>query len=68
VAARRDASGALLRHDEPHQLREGIEDNLATLGISRLAAVNLRMMGAPEAPAAGSTPSWPRWSRPARKA
>ncbi len=28
VAARRDAGGALLRFDEPHQLRQGIEDNL----------------------------------------
>jgi DNA invertase Pin-like site-specific DNA recombinase len=31
VAARRDAGGALLRFDEPHELRQGIEDNLATL-------------------------------------
>jgi aryl-alcohol dehydrogenase-like predicted oxidoreductase len=44
VAARRDAGGSLVRFDEPHQLRQGIEDNLATLGVSRLAAVNLRMM------------------------
>jgi pyridoxine 4-dehydrogenase len=29
--------------DVPHQLRQGIEDNLVTLGASRLAAVNLRM-------------------------
>jgi aryl-alcohol dehydrogenase-like predicted oxidoreductase len=50
VAARRDASGALLRFDEPHELRQGIEDNLATLGISRLAAVNLRMIDPSEAP------------------
>src|SRR6202166_1866440 len=50
VAARRNASGALLRFDEPHQLRQGIEDNLATLAISRLAAVNLRMMDPSEAP------------------
>jgi aryl-alcohol dehydrogenase-like predicted oxidoreductase len=50
VAARRDASGAMLRFDEPHQLRQGIEDNLATLGVSRLAAVNLRMMDPSEAP------------------
>ncbi|MER5916151.1 oxidoreductase [Streptomyces sp. NPDC001982] len=49
VAARRDAVGAVLPFDEPHQLRQGIEDNLATLGISRLAAVNLRLM-APSAP------------------
>jgi pyridoxine 4-dehydrogenase len=44
VAARRDAGGAVLPFDEPHQLRQGIEDNLATLGVGRLAAVNLRMM------------------------
>jgi aryl-alcohol dehydrogenase-like predicted oxidoreductase len=50
VAARRDASGALLRYDEPHQLRQGIEDNLATLGVGRLAAVNLRIMDLSEAP------------------
>jgi pyridoxine 4-dehydrogenase len=44
VAARRDDAGAVLPFDEPDQLRRGIEDNLATLGISRLAAVNLRLM------------------------
>jgi pyridoxine 4-dehydrogenase len=49
VAARRDDTGAVLPYDEPDQLRAGIEDNLATLGVSRLAAVNLRMMD-------GSTP------------
>ena len=43
VAARRDAGGALLRFDEPDELRHGIEDNLATLGAGRLAAVNLRV-------------------------
>jgi len=35
---------------EPHQLRRGIEDNLVTLGVSRLAAVNLRMMDPAEPP------------------
>jgi pyridoxine 4-dehydrogenase len=50
VAARRDTDGALLRFDEPHELRQGIEDNLATLGAGRLAAVNLRMMNPSEAP------------------
>ena len=50
VAARRDTGGALLRFDEPHELRQGIEDNLATLGASRLAAVNLRMMDPSEPP------------------
>jgi aryl-alcohol dehydrogenase-like predicted oxidoreductase len=50
VAARRDASGAVLRFDEPYQLRQSIEENLATLGASRLAAVNLRMMVPAETP------------------
>jgi len=50
VAARRDASGVLRRYDEPHQLRQGIEENLVTLGASRLAAVNLRVMDPAELP------------------
>jgi pyridoxine 4-dehydrogenase len=49
VAARRDESGAVLVYDEPDELRAGIEENLATLGLDRLAAVNLRLMD-------GSTP------------
>ena len=44
VAARRDDTGAVLAYDEPDQLRAGIEENLATLGLDRLAAVNLRVM------------------------
>lgn len=44
VAARRDDAGAVLPFDQPDQLRHGIEDNLATLGTTRLAAVNLRLM------------------------
>jgi pyridoxine 4-dehydrogenase len=50
VAARRDADGARLRSDEPQELRQGIEDNLATLGADRLAAVNMRVMDPSEAP------------------
>jgi pyridoxine 4-dehydrogenase len=51
VAARRDDSGAVLPYDEPDQLRAGIEDNLATLGVEQLTAVNLRVMdnAAPDA-------------------
>jgi pyridoxine 4-dehydrogenase len=49
VAARRDDNGAVLAYDEPDQLRDGLEENLLTLGLDRLAAVNLRMMD-------GSTP------------
>jgi pyridoxine 4-dehydrogenase len=44
VAARRDDHGAVLPYDEPDQLRAGIEENLTTLGVERLAAVNLRLM------------------------
>jgi pyridoxine 4-dehydrogenase len=44
VAARRDRVGAVLPYDDPDQLRAGIEDNLATLGVEQLTAVNLRVM------------------------
>jgi pyridoxine 4-dehydrogenase len=50
VAALRGADGAVLPYDDPDQLRAGIEDNLATLGVSRLAAVNLRLLD-PSSPA-----------------
>jgi aryl-alcohol dehydrogenase-like predicted oxidoreductase len=43
VGARRGPRGEILPYDEPAQLRAGIEDNLRTLGIDRIAAVNLRM-------------------------
>jgi aryl-alcohol dehydrogenase-like predicted oxidoreductase len=44
VGARRDAAGAILRYDSPAQLRAGIEDNLRTLAVDRVAAVNLRLI------------------------
>jgi pyridoxine 4-dehydrogenase len=44
VAARRDETGAVLPYDDPDQLRAGVEENLSTLGLDRLAAVNLRLM------------------------
>ncbi len=44
VSARRDVSGSWLRADNPVQLRQGIEENLRSLGVERLAAVNLRLM------------------------
>src|ERR1700729_210870 len=44
VAARRDEWGAVRRDDEPAQLRQGIEDNLRSLAVDHLAAVNLRLM------------------------
>src|ERR1700742_2243732 len=44
VAARRDDSGAVLPYDEPDQLLSGIYDNLTTLGVEQLTAVNLRVL------------------------
>jgi aryl-alcohol dehydrogenase-like predicted oxidoreductase len=44
VGARRDTAGAVLRFDDADQLRYDIEQNLTTLGVDRLAAVNLRLM------------------------
>ncbi|MGH3601157.1 MAG: oxidoreductase [Pseudonocardiaceae bacterium] len=44
VGARRDETGGWLPYDEPNQLRHGIEDNLRSLGVEQLAAVNLRLM------------------------
>ena len=44
VATRRDEAGALLAHEVPDQLRADIEENLTTLGVQQLTAVNLRVM------------------------
>src|SRR5713226_1385043 len=44
VGGRRDNSGGWLPYDQPAQLRQGIEDNLRTLAVDQLAAVNLRLM------------------------
>jgi aryl-alcohol dehydrogenase-like predicted oxidoreductase len=43
VGVRRDASGGWLPADDPAQLRQDIEENLRSLGVERLAAVNLRL-------------------------
>ena len=43
--SRRDDDGAVLPFDDPDQLREGIEDNLRSLRVGQLAAVNLRLPG-----------------------
>lgn len=48
VGARRDDTGAWLPDAEPHRLRAGIEDNLRSLGVDQLAAVNLRVLGEDE--------------------
>jgi pyridoxine 4-dehydrogenase len=44
VGARRDESGGWLPYDDPDQLRRGIEDNLRSLDVAQLAAVNLRLI------------------------
>ena len=44
VGARRDRSGGVLRFDSPAQLTLGIEDNLRSLAVDQLTAVNLRLM------------------------
>jgi pyridoxine 4-dehydrogenase len=44
VGARRDLSGRVLRFDSPAQLTQGIEDNLRSLAVGHLAAINLRLM------------------------
>ena len=44
-APRRDQTGGWLPYSEPDQLRDGIEDNLRSLGVEQLAAVNLRVLG-----------------------
>jgi aryl-alcohol dehydrogenase-like predicted oxidoreductase len=44
VGGRRDDTGAWLEVEDPADLRKDLEANLRTLGIERLAAVNLRLM------------------------
>jgi pyridoxine 4-dehydrogenase len=43
VGARRDETGAWMPAQEPDQLRASLEDNLRTLDVDKLAAVNLRV-------------------------
>jgi pyridoxine 4-dehydrogenase len=45
VGVRRNDDGAVLPFDEPGRLREDIEDNLRSLRVGQLAAVNLRLPG-----------------------
>jgi pyridoxine 4-dehydrogenase len=58
VGGRRDAAGAWLPALRPEELRAGVEENLATLGVESLAAVNLRLMD-PGAGGAGLAPDVP---------
>jgi pyridoxine 4-dehydrogenase len=42
VGARRDADGSWLGAQRPEELRAGVEDNLASLGLEQVPVVNLR--------------------------
>ncbi len=56
LGARRDANGGWLPAQSPRELRAGLENNLRTLAVERIAAVNLRRLDAqhaPDAPAIG---------------
>lgn len=44
VGAFRDKEGAWLPGQRPEQLRSAVEDNLRSLGVEQLGAVNLRLM------------------------
>jgi aryl-alcohol dehydrogenase-like predicted oxidoreductase len=48
VGASRDAQGGWLPAQRPEQLRAGVAENLRTLGVERLEAVNLRRLGGPD--------------------
>ena len=50
VGARRDAQGAWLPAQTPAELRSGVEDNLRTLDVEQLGAVNLRRLPDDELP------------------
>jgi pyridoxine 4-dehydrogenase len=67
VAVRPHGGGAVLPLDDPDQLRHNIEDNLRSLRVSQLAAVNLRLPVTAASTHASMT-SWPRWWRPATRA
>src|SRR3954469_14758663 len=43
VGASRDKRGGIFAADEPDELRRGIEENLRSLNVDRLAVVNLRL-------------------------
>ena len=51
VGAVRDERGGWPPAQRPDELRRGVEDNLRTLGVERLGAVNLRLLTDEERPA-----------------
>jgi aryl-alcohol dehydrogenase-like predicted oxidoreductase len=51
VGGARDDTGGWIPAQRPEQLREGVVENLRTLGVERLAALNLRLMDPGSGPA-----------------
>ncbi len=66
VAVRRDGGGAILPFDDPHQLREGIEDNLRSCGSAGWQRLTSACPVTGASTHASMT-SWPRWWRPATR-
>ena len=56
VGAFRDNKGGWLPGQRPDQLRSAVEDNLRSMGVERLGAVNLRLTDHPEAGADQQVP------------
>jgi pyridoxine 4-dehydrogenase len=56
VGALRDDKGGWLPGQRPDQLRSAVEDNLRSLGVEQLGAVNLRLTDHPEAGADQQVP------------
>jgi aryl-alcohol dehydrogenase-like predicted oxidoreductase len=50
VGARRDEAGGVLPAQTPEELREGVEANLRSLHVERLALVNLRLIDEADGP------------------
>jgi pyridoxine 4-dehydrogenase len=50
VGARRDGKGGWLPAQRPDELRSGVLDNLRSLGVDRLRAVNLRLLDSGHGP------------------
>ena len=56
VGAERSADGGWIPAQRPEQLRQGVEENLRSLAVERLDAVNLRLMGDAEGEHAPAVP------------
>jgi pyridoxine 4-dehydrogenase len=56
VGAERSADGGWIPAQRPEQLRQGVEENLRSLAVERLDAVNLRRMGDAEGERAPAVP------------